>query len=314
MHREIRACPACRFLSSNLTRLVLVVAVTALLSSCKKEPDAAVNSPPPAGSGKLDTPKKVGIAFAKAAEADDMDTVHKLAIGTDQEFSLAKGFGQMIHSVREYEATAIQKFGDDGKLSRDTTLVDMAAAFEAAAEKITGDTATLDVKGSPVQLKKDGDSWKVNLDFLDNTPASLDESKALPAKALVVDEIRKGIESEKFLRGAKAWEALQDKLREITGPTKPDKVKAEIHDIETALGLYKANIGDYPAKLEFLVTNPGNTIDWKGPYLRELPKDPWGHPYHYKIPATHNLDGVDVWSDGDGKSPADKLNNWSTAN
>lgn len=315
MHREIRPCPVCYFLSSNLPKLILLAAVTAFLVSCKNEPQTSGEKKAEASApGGLDTPREVGIAFARAAEMDNMEAVHKLAIGTPEEFALAKGFGQLIHAVRAYETAAVQKFGEDGKLSRDTTLVDFVAAFESAKEKIEGDTATLDVKGSQVHLKKDGPSWKVNLDFLDNDLKSTEDSKALPAKARVVDEIRKGIESDQYQRGAKAWEALQDRLREAIGPSNFDKAKEDIKNIDIALALYKANVGDYPAKLEALVTNPGNTVDWKGPYLKDgLPVDPWGHPYHYKFPATHNLDGVDIWSDGDGKNHSDKLDNWPPA-
>ena len=53
---------------------------------------------------------------------------------------------------------------------------------------------------------------------------------------------------------------------------------------ETALDTYRLDLGKYPAKLDDL--RSGNEPRWDGPYLpKDIPLDPWGNPYIYKIPG-----------------------------
>lgn len=70
------------------------------------------------------------------------------------------------------------------------------------------------------------------------------------------------------------------------------KVKQDILAIENALALYELDNGIYPSTeqgLAALVSKP--MIDplpshWQtGGYLRALPHDPWGYPYHYQLKA-----------------------------
>lgn len=83
----------------------------------------------------------------------------------------------------------------------------------------------------------------------------------------------------------------------------------------TALMAYRLNMGSYPTTdqgLAALLTAPGNAGSrWKGPYLKKAPLDPWGNPYQYRQPGTHNEDTYDLWSFGpDGKEGADDIGNW----
>ncbi len=41
----------------------------------------------------------------------------------------------------------------------------------------------------------------------------------------------------------------------------------------------------------------------------KLPPDPWGQPYQYACPGTHNKNSYDVWSKGDPSHPSD-IGNW----
>ena len=67
--------------------------------------------------------------------------------------------------------------------------------------------------------------------------------------------------------------------------------KIQIKELEGGLQLFSFDMGRYPNSaegLESLVRNPGNNDSWKGPYLaKDLPKDPWGHPYVYRSPGMH---------------------------
>ena len=64
--------------------------------------------------------------------------------------------------------------------------------------------------------------------------------------------------------------------------------KTQIVAIRNALGIFETDNGYFPksqnALLE-LVNKPGNAANWHGPYLEELPKDPWGNAYVYLIPG-----------------------------
>ncbi len=84
--------------------------------------------------------------------------------------------------------------------------------------------------------------------------------------------------------------------------------------ISVALDLFELDNGRYPKSeegLNALLTNPGELDNWKGPYLKKKPIDPWGKEYNYKSPGEHNTD-YDLWSSGpDGASGSqDDVGNW----
>ena len=57
----------------------------------------------------------------------------------------------------------------------------------------------------------------------------------------------------------------------------------QVREISKALERYKADCGDYPAVssgLNALELNPGGEC-WKGPYLKDVPIDPWHGRYIY---------------------------------
>ncbi len=58
--------------------------------------------------------------------------------------------------------------------------------------------------------------------------------------------------------------------------------KADIESgIALSLDLYEMDNGEYPDKLADLRVKPGTEGNWKGPYLKKEPVDPWGRPYKY---------------------------------
>lgn len=88
---------------------------------------------------------------------------------------------------------------------------------------------------------------------------------------------------------------------------------------KTSFVRYKIDMGDYPSTadgLRALVAAPANRADqWHGPYLADgkLPNDPWGEPYIYKYPGTHNKNGYDIFSKGPDhvEGTKDDIGNWS---
>ena len=91
--------------------------------------------------------------------------------------------------------------------------------------------------------------------------------------------------------------------------------KADINsNISVALDLYELDNGKYPATeegLQALLTKPGSSVKWKGPYLKKEPLDPWGREYVYRFPGEHNTD-YDLYSYGpDGvEGGGDDVTNW----
>ena len=73
--------------------------------------------------------------------------------------------------------------------------------------------------------------------------------------------------------------------------SKQKAAKAQISLFETALDMYRLDMGNYPTTdmgVKALRINPGVGDKWDGPYLpKEIPPDPWGNPYHYSSPSAH---------------------------
>jgi general secretion pathway protein G len=90
---------------------------------------------------------------------------------------------------------------------------------------------------------------------------------------------------------------------------------ADIHGgIKTALDRYKIDNGFFPKNLNDLLQRTDDAKHWSGPYLDQLPSDPWGNNYIYAFPGKHNPGAYDLMSDGpDGKEGTDDdIGNWTT--
>jgi general secretion pathway protein G len=88
--------------------------------------------------------------------------------------------------------------------------------------------------------------------------------------------------------------------------------RAQINSFMTALGAYKLDTGVFPSTeegLQALRIAPGSLAQWQGPYLpKDVPQDPWGHPYIYKYPGEHG-DEPDIISYGaDGQPGGEGIN------
>jgi general secretion pathway protein G len=60
------------------------------------------------------------------------------------------------------------------------------------------------------------------------------------------------------------------------------RTKVDFKAIADAIDIFKSDTGQYPEKLDDLMTNPG--LDrWNGPYLRRQPLDSWDQPYIYEV-------------------------------
>ena len=85
--------------------------------------------------------------------------------------------------------------------------------------------------------------------------------------------------------------------------------------LKTPLMSYRIDLGSYPSTadgLQALLEAPsGKEKRWGGPYVEELPEDPWGNPYQYRFPGAKNPAKYDAWSWGpDGLESEDDIGNW----
>lgn len=96
------------------------------------------------------------------------------------------------------------------------------------------------------------------------------------------------------------------------------KAKQDVLAIQNALDLYKLDNGFYPGTeqgLMALVEKPTSSPtprDWK-PYLKSLPKDPWGRDYLYLNPGQHGeFDVFTLGADGQpgGSGINAEIGNW----
>lgn len=90
------------------------------------------------------------------------------------------------------------------------------------------------------------------------------------------------------------------------GKSEITTARAQIDALSKAVDQYRLDNGRYPSNeegLAALVVKPANAPSWSGPYLKKaVPLDPWGMPYTYHVPGTHNND-YDLFSYGPDKSP-----------
>ncbi len=87
------------------------------------------------------------------------------------------------------------------------------------------------------------------------------------------------------------------------GKSEVKAARAQMDSLEKALDQYRLDTGHYPSQeqgLAALIKRPSNEPRWDGPYLKkDVPLDPWGRPYGYKIPSEKgDYDLVSLGKDG----------------
>ena len=93
--------------------------------------------------------------------------------------------------------------------------------------------------------------------------------------------------------------------------------QTQIAAFKTALDAFEVDNGYYPkgkSGLLDLAQRPANAQNWHGPYLDNIPKDPWQNDYIYECPGRHNSSSFDLMSVGpDGRAGSDDdITNWQT--
>lgn len=103
-------------------------------------------------------------------------------------------------------------------------------------------------------------------------------------------------------------------------PDQARRIKAmqDIRAIESALKLYRLDNYRYPTEaqgLKALREKPTDVKSWKGPYVENLPSDPWDSPYRYRNPGRDGR-AIEVFTLGadnrdGGEGPDEDLGNWT---
>lgn len=103
------------------------------------------------------------------------------------------------------------------------------------------------------------------------------------------------------------------------GQARQTRAKQDVQSIMTALNMYHLDNFSYPDSsqgLKALVQKPADLPEgahWSGPYLQQVPVDPWGRPYLYLNPGVHGkVDVYTLGSDGrrGGQDQAADIGNW----
>ena len=101
------------------------------------------------------------------------------------------------------------------------------------------------------------------------------------------------------------------------GKSEVKAAKAQIDALGKAIDQFWLDTGHYPSMEEglgALATRPPNEPKWDGPYLQKnVPADPWGRAYVFKIPGDHReYDLFSYGKDGQpgGEAEAADITNW----
>lgn len=107
------------------------------------------------------------------------------------------------------------------------------------------------------------------------------------------------------LMGAMIAPTLFSKVRQA----QETRIAQDIRAIESVLKIYRLDNYRYPSQsqgLDAMVLQPEGVDRWDGPYLEDLPLDPWGVPYQYQYPGAKGKEfdvftlGADEQEGGEG--------------
>jgi general secretion pathway protein G len=80
------------------------------------------------------------------------------------------------------------------------------------------------------------------------------------------------------------------------GKSEVTVAKAQLEGLSKAMDTLRIDLGRYPTAeegLRPLMVKPDNANGWNGPYLKkDVPLDPWGRAYVYKVGGAASADGA----------------------
>jgi len=116
------------------------------------------------------------------------------------------------------------------------------------------------------------------------------------------------------------WDALWGQLQKYLADEKElfGKFQAEaattVGQLDAAIRKFRADTGQYPQSLDELRTRPARlpaSVQGNWPYVKELPRDPWGQNYRYPCPGKFNRDSFAGYSiHGNSRDRRTWIGNW----
>ena len=112
---------------------------------------------------------------------------------------------------------------------------------------------------------------------------------------------------------------IMPRFLSTTYDAKVSTAKNNVAELENALERFNLHMDRYPTMEEglkvLLEAPPNDDGKWRGPYIKQLRTDPWGNPFQYRIPGTHNPTSFDLWSRGadgvdGGEGKGVDIGNW----
>jgi type II secretion system protein G len=83
------------------------------------------------------------------------------------------------------------------------------------------------------------------------------------------------------------------------------RAKSDLATLQSCVNVLRLDCDRYPTTAEglsVLRVQARGMHTWRGPYVTQIPKDPWGHPYHYQFVADKKRTGFVLKSDGTKES------------
>ncbi|MBN1590140.1 MAG: DUF2961 domain-containing protein [Pirellulales bacterium] len=115
------------------------------------------------------------------------------------------------------------------------------------------------------------------------------------------------------------WDDLYGQLQKYLADEKAlfdswiNEAKATVASLDAAIRKYARDTRQYPRTLDDLVRRPSRVAGWNGPYVKAVPRDPWGQLYRYECPGRYAPDAFDVYSvHGNSRDPRVWIGNWNT--
>jgi len=163
----------------------------------------------PAGSAV-----KAAVEYGRAVAAGDVARVRRLVAGNDAQKQSIEAMASMMGGMKQLADAANAKFGDNAKElgALASSPDDMTKLWEAAEEKVEGDTATLTARGvrEPLRMKLVEGRWLVDLN------AGPEQQRA------------------DFIKGAPHFKVMGDIARQVAGDLGQGRYKS-VEEVRTAL-------------------------------------------------------------------------------
>jgi hypothetical protein len=161
--------------------------------------------------------------LSQAMEAGDSAAIKKVMhANTPAEEKMVAAMSAQAEAISKLKSSSIAKFGADEakKLVGDTgsQLAQAMLMFDAAAEKIEGDKATVIPSGDPqmaIHLVKVGADWKLSVEEMAKTVPAGQVDRALAdmnLQAKILNEVSTGITSGQYKTPEEASNDLRAKL------------------------------------------------------------------------------------------------------